>query len=62
MDRISNPGNPDRIELPSSPAVYLRGIVYATRPDAPSSITTTIFSEEKFTPNGDNLLSPLQDS
>lgn len=61
MSRISNPDNPDRMELPSSPAVYLRGIVYATRPDAPFP-STAVFSEEKFTPTGGDSLPSFQDS
>jgi len=61
MNRISNPGVPDRIELPSSPAVYLRGVVYATNPDAPTPITA-VFSEEKLTPSMGDSLPSFQDS
>ena len=60
MSRISNPDVPNRIELPSSPAIYLRGVVYATRPEAPSP-STVVFREEEFTPTRGATLPSFQD-
>jgi len=48
MSRVSIPGDLNRIELPTSPAIFLRGVVYAANSKA-SNTAKAAFSEEEVT-------------
>lgn len=51
MMRASSTGAADRIELPTSPAIFLRGAVRATNSDS-SALLPSALTEEKSTPAG----------
>ena len=48
MSKISIAGNPNRVEFPTSPAIFLRGVVYAANSKA-SNTAKAAFSEEEVT-------------
>ncbi len=60
MIRISSTGAADRIELPTSPAIFLRGIVCTANSDS-STLLPAALTEEKSTLAGDASLPPYQD-
>jgi len=60
MIRVSSTGTADRIGLPTSPAIFLRGIVRASSSDS-STLLPAVLTEEKSNPAGGASLPPYQD-
>jgi len=61
MSRVPIAADPNRIEFPTSPSIFIRGVVYAANSNA-SNLTKTTLSEEKITHAEDSSFHSSQDS